>query len=109
MDLTDDNANPATAEVANEKQPAAACTKKQARASKGRRKSTDSEDEDEDESVQLKKYCRICVDKFRPNERFKICIECNGRAHVNCVRTTDDVFMCRDCFSDMEKDDSDSE
>lgn len=104
LDLNDDNANLTTAEKASGSQSVAASTAKRTRVSKSRRKSDDSSEDDE---VVIKNSCCVCWRKIKPSERYKICIECKGHAHVDCVRTTDDIFICPHCFSDLDEDDPD--
>lgn len=98
-----------TAEVASgskSKVSTAAPKKKHVRASTSGHKSDDSEEE-ADEVEQLKNNCCVCWTKLKSTERYKMCIECRGHAHVDCVWTTDDIFTCKNCYSDMEDDESD--
>lgn len=61
-------------------------------------------DSDSEPDVNLKDLCCVCGDKVLRNSRYKLCIECRGKAHVDCVRTTDNVFTCPNCFSEIEID-----
>lgn len=59
--------------------------------------------------VNVTTLCCVCDNNFSPSERFKLCLECRRKAHVNCVRTSDDLFTCRSCFSDADNDESETE
>ncbi|XP_055307136.1 tigger transposable element-derived protein 6-like [Sitodiplosis mosellana] len=52
----------------------------------------------------LDQLCCICCDKLLKNQRFKLCIVCRRKAHVACVRTSDNIFTCVNCFSEPETD-----
>lgn len=59
-------------------------------------------DSDSESDIEMKNACCVCGEKMVKTERFKLCIECRGKAHIDCVRTNDKVFTCPNCFTDMD-------
>lgn len=71
-----------------------------AQPSTSRQMNIDSSSDSDDD---LAKICRICGDKVLETARFKLCILCCGKAHVDCVRTSDNIFTCPNCYSDLDE------
>lgn len=65
---------------------------------------TSSQMEQESDEEDWSNTCCICNDALLVHERFKVCIECRHKAHVNCVGTTDTIFTCINCFSEEDSD-----
>lgn len=56
-----------------------------------------SSDSDED----ISKFCCVCSEPVQQTSDIQKCIECKRFAHGYCVKTSDDTFMCNNCYSDL--------
>src|SRR5580765_5688611 len=66
------------------------------RKSKSRKKQWSDSDED------LDNMCCVCSEMTENRADEKQCILCKRRTHDRCVRLSDSVFTCLNCFSDID-------
>lgn len=95
LDITDDEDESTNQPQTNESTPKSSRLRARPRAK--RRVRSDSSDD-----IVLKHVCCHCIETLAASEPFKLCTLCKRKAHVRCVRITDDVFTCRHCTEELD-------